>query len=53
MLASGANVLVVNPTLPVHSVKELIALAKKKPGELNMPRPASAASSISAASCSS
>jgi tripartite-type tricarboxylate transporter receptor subunit TctC len=29
------NVLVVHPTLPVKSVKELIALAKAKPGELN------------------
>jgi len=28
-------VLVVNPNLPVHSVKELIALAKKQPGELS------------------
>jgi tripartite-type tricarboxylate transporter receptor subunit TctC len=28
-------VLVVNPNLPVHSVKELIALAKKRPGELS------------------
>jgi tripartite-type tricarboxylate transporter receptor subunit TctC len=28
-------VLAVNPDLPVHSVKELIALAKAKPGELN------------------
>jgi tripartite-type tricarboxylate transporter receptor subunit TctC len=28
-------VLVVNPALPVHSVKELIALAKKQPGELS------------------
>src|ERR1700681_4488866 len=35
ILASGPNVLVVNPELPVHSVKELIALAKQKPGELN------------------
>src|ERR1700731_4685942 len=34
ILASGPNVLVVNPELPVHSVKELIALAKQKPGEL-------------------
>ena len=32
---SGTNVLAVNPDLPVHSVKELIALAKAKPGELN------------------
>jgi len=35
ILATGPNVLVVNPELPVHSVKELIALAKQKPGELN------------------
>ena len=35
ILASGPNVLVVNPTLPVHSVPELIALAKEKPGQLN------------------
>jgi tripartite-type tricarboxylate transporter receptor subunit TctC len=35
IMASGTNVLVVNPTLPVHSVKELVALAKEKPGELN------------------
>ncbi len=33
-LASGANVLTVPPKLPVHSVKELIALAKKQPGKL-------------------
>ena len=32
---SGTNVLAVNPDLPVHSVAELIALAKQKPGELN------------------
>jgi tripartite-type tricarboxylate transporter receptor subunit TctC len=29
------NVLVVHPSLPVRSVKELIALARAKPGELN------------------
>jgi tripartite-type tricarboxylate transporter receptor subunit TctC len=34
ILATGPNVLTVNPGLPVHSVKELIALAKQKPGEL-------------------
>jgi len=33
-LGSGPNVLVVNPELPVHSVKELIAAAKEKPGQL-------------------
>jgi tripartite-type tricarboxylate transporter receptor subunit TctC len=35
IMGSGTNVLVVNPTLPVHSVSELVALAKAKPGELN------------------
>jgi tripartite-type tricarboxylate transporter receptor subunit TctC len=34
ILASGPNVLVVHPDLPVTSVKELIALAKKEPGKL-------------------
>jgi tripartite-type tricarboxylate transporter receptor subunit TctC len=34
-MASGTNVLAVNPTLGVKSVKELLALAKQKPGELN------------------
>jgi tripartite-type tricarboxylate transporter receptor subunit TctC len=29
------NVLVVHPSLPVKSVKDLVALAKRKPGELN------------------
>ena len=33
-MGKGPNVLTVNPSLPVHSVKELIALAKEKPGEL-------------------
>jgi len=34
ILASGPNVLAINPGLPVNSVKELVALAKQKPGEL-------------------
>ncbi|OGA38481.1 MAG: hypothetical protein A3G24_13265 [Betaproteobacteria bacterium RIFCSPLOWO2_12_FULL_62_13] len=35
-LTSGTpNILVVHPSLPVKSVKELIALAKARPGELN------------------
>jgi tripartite-type tricarboxylate transporter receptor subunit TctC len=34
MLGVGPNVLVVNPTLPVTTVQELIALAKSKPGQL-------------------
>src|SRR5262245_6581033 len=35
MLGTGPAVLVVNPALPANSVKELIALAKEKPGQLN------------------
>jgi tripartite-type tricarboxylate transporter receptor subunit TctC len=35
MIASVPNVLAVRPTLQVNSVKELIALAKQKPGELS------------------
>jgi tripartite-type tricarboxylate transporter receptor subunit TctC len=34
VLASGPNVLAINPALPVNSVKELVALAKQKPGDL-------------------
>jgi len=34
IMASGTNVLVVHPDLPVHSVKELVAMAKAKPGDL-------------------
>ena len=35
MLASAPNIVAVHPSLPVKSVKELIALAKARPGELN------------------
>jgi len=35
IFATGPNVLCVNPELPVKSVKELLDLAKAKPGELN------------------
>lgn len=35
LVGSIANVLVVNPSVPANSVKELIALAKSKPGQLN------------------
>jgi tripartite-type tricarboxylate transporter receptor subunit TctC len=34
-LAALPHILVVHPTLPVKNVKELVALAKAKPGELN------------------
>jgi tripartite-type tricarboxylate transporter receptor subunit TctC len=35
MLGTGPNVIAVFPGLPVNSLKELIALAKAKPGQLN------------------
>lgn len=35
MLGAGAFALVVHPSLPVHNVQELIALAKSRPGALN------------------
>ena len=34
-ITSAPNVLVVHPSLPVKSVKELIALAKSKPGQID------------------
>ena len=34
VMGSGPNVVAINPTLPVNSIKELVALAKSKPGEL-------------------
>ncbi|MBM3377451.1 MAG: tripartite tricarboxylate transporter substrate binding protein, partial [Betaproteobacteria bacterium] len=34
-LASGPQVLVVHPAVPAKNVKELVALAKSKPGQLN------------------
>ncbi|MBO0753146.1 MAG: tripartite tricarboxylate transporter substrate binding protein, partial [Bradyrhizobiaceae bacterium] len=35
LIAQGANVLVVHPSVPANSVQELIALAREKPGELD------------------
>jgi tripartite-type tricarboxylate transporter receptor subunit TctC len=35
LVASTPNFLVVHPSLPVHSVKQLIALAKARPGEIS------------------
>jgi tripartite-type tricarboxylate transporter receptor subunit TctC len=37
MVTASPLILCVHPTLPVRSTKELIALAKKRPGELNFP----------------
>ncbi|MBI3043737.1 MAG: tripartite tricarboxylate transporter substrate binding protein [Betaproteobacteria bacterium] len=46
---TNPNVLVVHPSLPVKSVKELIALAKAKPGELDYASGATGSSSHLAA----
>jgi tripartite-type tricarboxylate transporter receptor subunit TctC len=35
LIAESALVILVNPALPVYSVKDLIALAKKEPGQIN------------------
>jgi tripartite-type tricarboxylate transporter receptor subunit TctC len=35
ILATGPNVLVVNPTSPIKSVKDLLAMAKESPGKLD------------------
>jgi tripartite-type tricarboxylate transporter receptor subunit TctC len=35
LIAKSALVVLVNPALPVHSITELISLAKKDPGKLN------------------
>jgi tripartite-type tricarboxylate transporter receptor subunit TctC len=35
LVAVQPNILVVHPSLPVKSVKELVALAKRRPGQLN------------------
>lgn len=36
LLASTPNIVVVHPSVPVKSIKELIAFAKKHPGQLDM-----------------
>jgi tripartite-type tricarboxylate transporter receptor subunit TctC len=35
LIATSPNFVLVNPTVPVHSVAELIALAKKEPGKID------------------
>jgi tripartite-type tricarboxylate transporter receptor subunit TctC len=35
LIASSANLVLVRPSLPAHSIAQLIALAKRQPGKLN------------------
>lgn len=35
LVATGAQVLVINPSLPVRNVKELVEFARKRPGQMN------------------
>ncbi len=35
LIGTQANILVVNPDVPAHSLKELIALCKAQPGKIN------------------
>jgi tripartite-type tricarboxylate transporter receptor subunit TctC len=39
LLGTSPNILVVHPSLPARSVKELVALARAKPGQLNYSAP--------------
>ena len=39
LIAAAPTMLVVNPSLPIHSVKDLIAYGKANPGKLNFPSP--------------
>jgi len=41
LAATGPQVLVVHPSVPANSVKELVALAKTRPGQLNYASPGS------------
>ena len=43
MLASGPLILVVHPSLPVKSIKELIAFCRARPGEINFGSPGAGA----------
>jgi tripartite-type tricarboxylate transporter receptor subunit TctC len=49
IVANSPNVLVVHPSLPVKSVRDLILLAKARPGELNYASSSSGASNHLAA----
>ncbi len=46
------NIMVVNPSVPVHDVAEFIAYAKANPENVNICRRAAAARPMSPANCS-
>jgi len=52
LVSRSPNILVVHPALPVKSVKELIALAKARPRELNYGASAIGAATHLASDCS-
>ena len=49
MIGSSHSILVVHPLLPIKSVKELIALTRVRPGELNYGTAAAGAAGLMAA----
>jgi len=49
LLASTPNILVVHPSIPAKSVKDLVALAKARPGQIDY---SSSGSGTSRSSCS-
>jgi tripartite-type tricarboxylate transporter receptor subunit TctC len=51
-LSTAPNILVVHPSLPVRTLKELIALAKAKPGQLAYGSGGAGSSNHLAPSCS-
>jgi tripartite-type tricarboxylate transporter receptor subunit TctC len=53
LMCSSPHVLVVHPSIPAQSVKELVALAKASPGKYSYASAAAARPRISPASCSS
>ena len=53
MVADVPFVMVMHPSVPARNLKEFVALAKEKPGQMSYASVGSARRSISAASCSS
>jgi len=53
LVATYPNVLVVNPSLPIHSIADLIRYAKEKPGTLNFASAGIGSHNTSPVRCSS